>query len=124
MKPLRILHHVHHQTRSIFVMVGLLVLYCLWLWLLGIFGWMKNDSSMTHAASLLLAPLIPVSIVDLWMRISWQRETPLIYPPPPRMLEKLLYPEYGLYWFPVLIMLPLWVWGTGLIGWVVVLWLR
>lgn len=123
MKPLRILPQVHHQTRSIFVMAGLLVLYCLWLWVLIRWGWMEKDASGVRAASLLVVPLVPVSIVDLWMRSSWQQETPTLYPPP-RLLEKLLYPEYGLFWFPVLIMIPMWVWGAGLMGWSVVLWLN
>lgn len=105
-------------------MVGLLVLYCIWLWLLGVFGLIDKDSSAAYVAGLLLIPLIPISLFDLWLRLSWQQETPSIHPPPPNLLEKLFYPEYGLYWFPVLIKVPLWVWAKGLIGWSVVLWLR
>jgi len=124
MKPLRFLDYVHHQTRAFVVMFGLLALYCLWLWLLSVLGLIDNDSSTAYVASLLLVPLAPISLFDLWLRISWQQETPTIHPPPPSFLEKLFYPEYGLFWFPVLIMIPLWVWGTGLIGWSVVLWLK
>lgn len=124
MKPLRFLDYVHHQTRAFVVMLGLLVLYCIWLWLLSVFGLIDKDSSVAYVASLLLIPLVPISLLDLWLRLSWQQETPSIHPPPPNLLEKLLYPEYGLFWFPVLIMIPLWVWGTGLIGWSVVLWLQ
>ena len=103
-------------------MLGLLVLYCVWLWLLGLFGLIGQDSSAAYAASLLLLPLVPISLFDLWLRLSWQQETPTLYPPPPTLWAKLFYPEYGLFWFPVLIMIPLWVWGAGLIGWAIVLW--
>lgn len=105
-------------------MLGLLVLYCVWLWLLGVFGLIDKDSSVAYVASLLLVPMVPISLFDLWLRVSWQQETPTIHPPPPNLLEKLFYPEYGLFWFPGLIMIPLWVWGTGLIGWSVALWLK
>lgn len=123
MKPFRLLPYLHYQTRNIFVMLGLLVLYCLWLWVLGLAGLIVEGSSASYVATLLLLPLVPASLFDLWLRLSWRQETPTIHPPPPGLLEKLFYPEYGLFWFPVLIMCPLWVWGTGLIGWVVVLWL-
>lgn len=123
MKPLRFLNYVHHQARSLIVMAGLLVLYCLWFWLLSVFGWIDSDSSARWVGFLLLVPLLPVALFDLWLRLSWQPETPRLYPPPPSLLEKLFYPEYGLFWFPVLIMIPLWVWGSGLIGWSLYLWM-
>lgn len=105
-------------------MLGMVAIYCLWLWLLSILGIVDNDSSTTRVATLLLVPLVPISLFDLWLRLSWQQETPTLYPPPPSMWAKLFYPEYGLFWFPVLIMIPLWVWGTGLIGWVIAFWLN
>lgn len=123
MKPLRFLPYVHHQTRALIVMVGLLVLYCAWLWLLDSLGMIGRDSSSSWIATLLLLPLIPVAIFDLWLRLSWQQETPTLYPPPPTRLQRLLQAEYGLFWFPVFIMIPLWLWSIGLLGAIVGYWL-
>lgn len=104
-------------------MIGALVLYCFWLWLLLNVGMIRDDTSSVTSAVLLLLPLLPVAAFDLWLRISWQQEIPTLIPPPPTALEKLLYPEYGLFWFPVLIMIPLWLWSVGLTGAIVWYWL-
>jgi hypothetical protein len=109
---------IPHRSRAIFFMVGALVFYCLWLWLLLNAKVISADTSATSAALLLLAPLIPVAIIDLTMRLAWQQEFPTLYPPPPKVWEKLIQREYGLYWFPVLICVPLWLWVVGLLGWI------
>lgn len=104
-------------------MIGALVFYCLWLWLGLTTGVVGNDTSTVLAAVLLLLPLVPIALFDLWLRLSWQQETPTLYPPPPTRLQRLLQAEYGLFWFPVLIMIPLWLWSVGLIGGIVCFWL-
>lgn len=115
---------VGHQSRAIIFMVGSLVFYCFWLWLLMALGIISNETSTYFAAFLLLIPLMPVAGFDLWMRITWQQEQPTLYPPPPKLSERLLEREYGLYWFPVIICIPLWIWGTALAGWVLSEWIK
>lgn len=115
---------ISHQARAVFFMIGALVFYGLWLWLLLKIGAVTSDTSVTTAALLLMAPLIPVALIDLKMRIAWQQEFPTLYPPPPKFWEKLVYREYGLYWFPVLLCVPLWLWVVGLFAWIAVSALR
>jgi len=78
----------------------------------------KLNSDASSVALQLLAPMIPVAIIDLKMRLAWQQECPTLYPPPPKTWEKLVYREYGLYWFPWLICVPLWLWVVGLLAWI------
>lgn len=104
-------------------MIGALVGYCLWLWLALNTGIVNNDTSSEMGAALLLLPLVPIALFDLWLRLSWQQEVPTLYPPPPTLPERLLQAEYGLCWFPVLIMIPLWLWSAGLIGGITWYWL-
>jgi hypothetical protein len=111
---------IGHRSRAIFFMMGLLVFYCLWLWLLLALGLVGNETSPRFAALLLLLPLLPVAGVDLWMRITWRQEIVTLYPPPPTRLARLLGKEYGLYWFPVLICIPLWIWSVVLLGFLVI----
>lgn len=115
---------VSPATRAIFFMLMALLGYGLWLTLLVRTGRIGSDTPNNAAAALLLAPLLPVALFDLWLRITWEPELPTLYPPPPSLLERLLHRKYGLYWFPVLICLPLWVWVTGLYGVVVFTWLK
>ena len=114
---------VGHEFRALIFMVGALVFYCIWLWFLTVFGIVNSKSSNTFVATLLLLPLIPVAAFDYWLRLSWQQEIPTQHPPPPTRLQRLFEAEYGLYWFPWLIRIPLWAWGTCLIGWVLFDWI-
>ncbi|MDP1613789.1 MAG: hypothetical protein Q8M11_22230 [Sulfuritalea sp.] len=108
---------VGHQSRAIIVMVGALVFYCVWLWLLTQTGVIDGTTSSYGFGLLLLLPLLPIAAIDLWLRLTWEPELPTLYPPPPTHAERLLQREYGLYWFPVLICIPLWMWFAGLTGW-------
>jgi hypothetical protein len=103
--------------------MGGLVFYCFWLWFGLNTGIVASETSPAISAALLLLPLIPVAVFDLWLRLSWRQESPTLYPPPPTLLERLLQAEYGLFWFPVLIMIPLWLWSTALIGGITCYWL-
>jgi len=124
MKRRQFLPGVEHLSRAIFFMLAALVGFCIWLWLLMRTGLIKSDTSNTVFAALLLAPLLPIAAFDLWMRITWEPELPTLYPPPPNLLERLLQREYGLYWFPIVICLHLWVWTVGLFGLIGFTWLR
>lgn len=124
MKRLQFFPGVGHTSRSIFFMLATLVGYCIWLWLLMRTGVIESDTSNPIAAALLLAPLLPVAVFDLWLRLSWEPELPTLYPPPPSLFERLLHRKYGLYWFPVLICLPLWVWAAGLFSLIGFTWLK
>lgn len=115
---------VSHPARAVFFMVGVLVFYGFWLWLLMALGMVNSASASAFVAALLLAPLLPVAAFDIWLRLTWQPEMPTLYPPPPGLRQRLLEREYGLYWFPALICIPLWLWGGGLIGWIVFAWSR
>lgn len=121
---IRYLHGIGHRSRAVFFMLGALVFYCLWLWLLLRVGAVDNATPAPVVATLLLAPLVPVAVIDLRMRLSWQQQYPTVYPPPPTMAERLLERPYGLYWWPVLICVPVWIWAVGLIGWIGWAWLR
>lgn len=114
---------VHHQARAIIFMVGALVFYCFWLWLWLTLGVVSDDTSSQTFAFLLLLPLLPVAGFDLRLRLSWTQATPSLYPRPPSLRQRLLEPPYGLYWFPVLICVPLWVWTGGLLGWILYTWI-
>jgi hypothetical protein len=114
---------VGHQSRALFFMLGALVFYCLWLWFLTVFGVVNSESSNTFVATLLLLPLAPVAAFDLRLRLTWQPDIPTLYPLPPTRLQRLFEVQYGLYWFPWLICIPLWVWGSGLIGWILFDWI-
>lgn len=118
-RSLRFLAGVGHLRRTIIFMLGLIVFYCLWLWLLVSIGLLESSTPDTLAAVLLLAPLPPAAVFDFWLRIGWKPDFPTLYPPPPTPMQRLLAREYGLYWFPVLICIPLWMWIAGLIGWVI-----
>jgi hypothetical protein len=110
---------VGHQARAVFFMVGALVFYCFWLSLITWLGWVSNEMSSQAFAALLLAPFLPVCAFDLWLRIGWAPGSC-----PPSLRQKLLQREYGLCWFPVLICISLWVWGSGLTGLAVWTWLK
>lgn len=124
MKPRQLFPGISHGIRAIFFMLVALVGYCIWLWLLMRMGLIESNTPNAVAATLLLAPLLPVALFDLWLRITWEPELPTLYPPPPTLTERLLQREYGLYWFPALICLPLWVWTAGLYGLTVFSWLK
>jgi len=124
MKRRQFLPGVGHTSRAIFFMLAALVGYGAWLSILTGTGLVDNGTSTPVFAALLLAPLLPIAIFDLWLRITWEPELPTLYPPPPSLFERLLQREYGLYWFPVMISLPLWVWATGLYGVVIFSWLK
>jgi hypothetical protein len=117
MNRYRFLPGVGHCPRTIFFMLGVLILYCLWLVLLSWTGIVEQGMSNSLAAPLLLLPMLPVGAFDLWLRLTWEAEISIItQPPPPKLVARLLQREYGLYWFPVLICPPLWLWAIGLIG--------
>lgn len=120
MPRLHFLPGLHYQLRSLFAMLLFLLAYCLWLWLLDLLA--ADTTPDGHVAQLLL-PLVPVSLFDIGLRLSWEPQTPRLKPPPPAPLARLFLPECGLFWFPMLIMIPLWVWGFGLIGWTIADWL-
>ncbi len=115
----RFLAGVGHPLRALIFMVGTLVLYCFWLWLLGALGLLTRDTPTGIATFLLVLPVFPVAGFDLWLRITWTPEQPTLHPPPPGLRERLLQRAYGLYWFPVVICIPLWLWGAALLGWIV-----
>jgi len=112
----RFLPGVGHFSRAIFFMLGLLVFYCLWLGVLIWAGIVESATPNFFVAILLLLPLLPVGAFDLWLRLTWEADIITINPPPPKPLVRLLQREYGLYWFPVVICLPLWLWATCLVG--------
>lgn len=105
-------------------MLAAMVGYCIWLWLLTLTGVVESGTSSTVAATLLFLPLLPVAAFDLWLRLTWEQEYPALYPSPPTLTERLFQRKYGLYWFPILICLPLWVWAAGYIGLAVFTWLK
>lgn len=117
-KSRRFLPGVGSTTRSLIFMVGFLAVYAFWLWLLVTLGFGGKETGPTLDAVLLLLPLLPVAGFDLWLRYSWQQETPTLYPPPPTLRERLLQRAYGLSWFPWVICVPLWVWVAGLLVWI------
>lgn len=125
MKPSRsFLPGISHPVRSVFFMAGAVGVYCLWLWLLTALEIMTKETPGRVATALFLAPFVPIGVFDLWLRLSWRQETPTLYPPPPGLRRRLLEREYGLYWFPVLICVPLWLWCGGLIGWSLYIWIQ
>lgn len=124
MKRRPFLPGVSPATRAIFFMLAALLGYGLWLVLLVRSGSIASDTSNPVAAALLLVPLLPIALFDLWLRVTWEPALPVLAPPPPGLTERLLQTEYGLYWFPVLIRLPLWLWTVVLYGWVLFTWLK
>ena len=124
MKRRPFLPGVGHTTRAIFFMLIALLGFGLWLSILTWAGLIESNTSNTVAAALLLAPLLPIAVFDLWLRLTWEPELPTLYPPPPSLIQRLLQRKYGLFWFPVLICLPLWVWTAGLYGLVIFTWLK
>lgn len=79
MPRLHFLPGLHYQLRSLFAMLLFLLAYCLWLWLLGL---LDTAIPGDHGV-LLLLPLLPISLFDIGLRLSWQPETPRLKPPPP-----------------------------------------
>jgi hypothetical protein len=115
---------VSHRSRAIFFMVGALVFYCFWLWLLSALGWVSKATTHRLVVFWLLLPLIPVGGFDVWMRITWRQAQVTLYPSPPALLARLLERAYGLYWFPVIICIPLWIWSAVMTGWVLSEWVK
>jgi len=74
---------VDHRSRAIFFMLGVLVFYCFWFWLLLALGLVSKQTTPHLVAFWLLLPLIPVGGFDLWMRITWRQVQATLYPPPP-----------------------------------------
>lgn len=115
MNKRRFLPGVGHCSRAIFFMLAVWVFYCFYFWLLSWSGVINNTLPAPAFTALLLLPLLPVAAFDLWLRITWEPEFPALHPPPPTLTERLLQREYGLYWFPIVICPPLWVWVTAII---------
>lgn len=67
-----------HRSRSIFFMLAALVGYCIWLWLLVRMGMVESDTSNLVSAALLLAPLLPITAFDLWLRLTWEPRLPML----------------------------------------------
>jgi hypothetical protein len=111
---------IDHQLRAIIFMIGALIFYLLWLWFVPFLGIHLDKARPYVTAAVFLAPLVPVAVIDLYVRLRWKQEMPTLAPPPPKAWEKLLRREYGLYWFPGLICVPLWIWVVGLLGWLLV----
>ncbi len=97
MKRRPFLPGVSPATRAIFFMLEALLGYGVWLSLLTWAGLIDTNTSTPVAAALLLAPLLPIALFDLWLRITWEPELPTLYPPPPSLSDRLLHRIYGLY---------------------------
>ncbi len=117
------LHGINHFQRTIFVMLAAVLVYCLWLWALMAAGALDNKISGPMAAAVFLLPLVPLAVIDLVMRLSWRPDRVRVHPPLPSMTDRLLHRDYGLYWWPGLICIPLWLWAIGVFGFIGWAWL-